>query len=171
MKRWIGIALTVACLLGCVTATAQGGLMNDDFTFEFNGQRYELGDSAAAFINAVESAYGQMSVYEADSCMFSGKDKEFACDEIVIATYPIGSNATDVIETIMVLGGAHQTARGIGIGDGMEAVEASYGIDYTLDYDQMIYGMNNTATSPILVFVLDLRTNQVTSYYMMRNTT
>lgn len=172
MKPVMGklLALLLCCLLPVIALAEAPGLGEDDFAFRVGEDAYRLGDIAEPFLDAIEERYGLLTVTEADSCMFTGKDKEYAGEELLIATYPIGPNGEDVIETIFVVAGAHETARGISIGATREAVIAAYGEGYTIDYDQMIYAMGDPLTEPLLVFVFDLGSDTVISFYMIRNT-
>lgn len=165
MKKSI-ICLVVVCLLCAGVAYAGAPLEETDFVFAYGDQEFALGGPAQALLDAV----GDMNMFEADSCMFDGKDREYENDELVLATYPIGPGGADQLETVLVIGGAHQTARAIGIGSTRAEVEAVYGTDYTLDYDQMVYAMGDPLTAPLLMFTLDLDTDTVVAFALMRNT-
>jgi len=173
MRRVLCIFLLAALLFPAAAATADpkayDPLTEDDFVFVYDGQAHCLGDPALPLVEAIRAAEA-VEVVEADSCMFTGKDKEFQGETLLIATYPIGPGGADVLETILVVGGDHRTARGIGIGASMGDVIAEYGPEYTLDYDQVTYALGNALTEPVLVFLLDLQTDTVVAFYMMRNT-
>lgn len=165
------VALVLALpLCGVAELVAGAPLAEDDFALVLEGETYRLGDAAAPLAAVMEAAMGPVAVTEADSCMFDGQDKEFATGELLMATYPIGPGGADVIETLMVIGGAHETARGIGIGAAKAEVVAAYGEAYALDYDQLIYRQGEGEMAPFIAFVLDLETDTVASFYMMRNT-
>ena len=149
---------------------AAGPLTEADFVFAYAGQAHRLGEPALPLIQAIEAAEGAMRVTEAESCMFAGIDREFESDTLLIATYPIGRGGADVLETILVIGGEHQTARGVSIGDAVDDVVAAYGNGYTLDHNQMVYALGDPLTEPVLIFILDLDTGRVASFFMMRNT-
>lgn len=165
------LILMLCCLLPVWTAAeAPAPLTAADFVFALEDQPYLLGDPADGLLSAAEEAIGPLSMTAADSCMFTGQDKEYVNDELLIATYPIGPGGTDVVETVYVVGGTHATARGIGLGMTRDAVITAYGDGYTLDYDQMLYAQGDPLTEPILVFVLSLETDTVSAFYLMRNT-
>jgi len=173
MRR--GCPFLLILLVGMAAAWPAGAaetapLTEADFVFVYAEQAYRLGEPALPLIQAVGAAEGAMRVTEAESCMFTGMDKEFEGDTLLLATYPIGPAGADVLETIMAVGGAHQTARGISVGQPMDGVVAAYGDGYTLDYDQMMYALGDPLTEPILIFILDLETGCVDSFFMMRNT-
>jgi len=173
MRRVLCFLILAAILLPAASMMADpkayDPLTEDDFVFVFEGQAYCLGGPALPLIEALQAAE-PMDVFEAESCMFTGLDKEFQGKTLLIATYPIGPGGADVLETIMAVGGDHQTARGIAIGAGMDDVIAAYGLDYILDYDQMMYAVGDALTEPVLVFHLDLETCSVIGFHMMRNT-
>lgn len=171
MRTTVILSLVIA-LCACVPcAHAAQPLTENDFVFTLGDATYPLGGPAAPLLAAAEDAIGPMSLWEADSCMFSGTDKEYENDELLLATYPIGPDGGDVLETVMVISGEHKTSRGIGIGDTLDAVIAAYGDAYTLDYDQLLYAQSDLSAGPMLVFVLDLETDLVASYYITLNTT
>jgi len=145
------------------------------------------GDPAAPLVKAIETRYGLTQVGAYDSCLFQGKDKEFESDEILLGTYPIGKDHADQLETILIVGGEHQTARGIRIGMSCLDVVNAYGEGYILDYDEMRYEVDGvgsgaedgaaggvagkstggTQTKPVLVFLFDMDTEIITGFYMM----
>lgn len=160
------LALWVACFAALAEGPAPLSL-EEDWVFLFEGETYSPGQEAAPLIAAIEAAYGPMEVDEFDSCLFQGKDKEIYNDEIVLGTYPLGPNGSDQLETVLIIGGDHATARGITIGSTKEQVLAAYGEDCTQSYDELLYQLEGTDNQPILVFTLDLDTGTVASYYMM----
>lgn len=159
--------MLIALLLCCLMPVAALAALDDaDFTLAVGDALYALGESPEALI----AAAGPMTITEADSCMFDGTDKEFASETLLLATYPIGPGGADALETIYVIGGEYVTARGIGLGATREAVIAAYGDGYTMDYDQMRYAIGDPLETPMLVFILDLETDTVAAFYMIRNT-
>ncbi|MDL2318604.1 hypothetical protein LJC74_05970 [Eubacteriales bacterium OttesenSCG-928-A19] len=169
MRRVAVLLLLLGCLLAAPCHAQVPGLSEDDFVFHFGGGAYRLGEEAAPFLLAVEEALGPLSVYSAESCLFTGEDREYACDALLVATYPIGKGGADVLETIYVLDSAYPTARGVSVGASRQDVLAAYGDGYTQAYDEMTYAMGDPLTAPVLVFVLDLEADAVSGYYMMRN--
>lgn len=171
MKKRMIVALCAAFYFLGTHALAENPkpLVASDFEFAFEGVVYSLGEPAAPLVHAIEARFGSMHVMAVDSCLFEGKDKEFESDEILLGTYPIGPKDADQLETILVAGGDHQTARGIRIGMHLQDVEAAYGNGYRRNYDEMMYIADGLPTQAALVFVINLDTSLVTSFYMMRN--
>lgn len=172
MKKAFGVLLALFLLLAGAAgrADAPAPLGTQDFLFVFESKVYSLGMPAGPLINAVEAKYGPFSVFEAESCLFSGMDRELENADLLLGTYPIGPGGTDALETIMVTGGAFQTPRKIGIGSTKAEVIAAYGESFILDYDTMLYSTGSYLSDPVLAFTLDLSTNTVLSYYIMQNT-
>ena len=167
--RKIAALLLALCLTPTWALGETPALRAEDFAFSLDGASYALGDPAAPLIAAIEQKAGApMEQTEAESCMFSGKDREFANDELVIGTYPIGRNGADVTETIMVFSDAYETARGARVGQTKDEVAALYGEEYVLDYDQMIYQLGQDG--PMLVFGIDLESGRVSVWSLIKNT-
>ena len=142
-------------------------LTQDDFTFTFESVPYLLGGEAA--VSAIEAKYGAaMDKTEVDSCMFSGKDKEFSNNDLIVGTYPAGKDGQDMIETIMVLSETFETARGACVGMTLDEVADLYGDDFTLDYDQMTYTLPQNGA--MLVFSIDLESDEVACWSLLKNT-
>ena len=162
------------CLLLCLTlplaALAEvAPLSAEDFELTVGETVYRLGEDAAALVEALEALTGEpLSKTETVSCMFDGMDREFANDAVLVGTYPIGADKSDVVESVMVLTDALATARGAVTGMTKEEVEALYGTDYFLDWNQMIYSQG--VLEPQLIFTLDLDTGAVVSWMLLRNT-
>ena len=151
------------------TAFVPGEIIQADFVFTFSGTDYGLGTEAAPLIASIESAYNaQMDVIEANSCMFAGMDREYSNDDLVLATYPYGTDGADMLETVMVFSSEYPSARGICVGAERSLVEEAYGTNYTYDYNQMFYSMNSAENSPMIVFTLE--NDVVTDYYIFLNT-
>lgn len=145
-------------------------LIEADFLFTFEDAEYALGGEVAPLIAAVEQKYGAaMELVEAESCMFTGKDREYSNADLVIGTYPAGKDGADVIETIMALSETFMTARGACVGMTLDEVAELYGDNFTLDYDQMIYQMGENG--PMLVFNIDLESDEVVCWSLLKNTT
>ncbi|MCH5287887.1 MAG: hypothetical protein J1E43_10720 [Christensenellaceae bacterium] len=159
------------CLLLPFAALAEeiAPLSAEDFALTLEETAFALGGEAAALVEALEALTGApLAVTETVSCMFSGMDREFANDAVLVGTYPIGPDGGDVVESVMVFTDALTTARGAAVGMTKEAVEALYGTDYFLDWDTMIYSLG--ALEPQLMFTLDLETGVVVSWMLLRNT-
>lgn len=167
--RRIAAFLLALCLMPLSAFGEVLPLSAEDFTFTFNGTDYLLGGAAAPLIKAIEEKIGApMQRTEAESCMFSGKDREFEGGDLVIGTYPIGPNGADATETVMAFSDAYETARGARVGLTKDEVAALYGGDYVLDYDQMIY--QPKPDGPMLVFGIDLTSGLVSYWALIKNT-
>lgn len=174
-KKRRGLLLVCAlmlCLLMHPAALLETALpLNEtDLAFFFEGESWALNTPAAGLLTALEQAGNKLDVTQADSCLFEGKDKEYTSEEVLIGTLPKGSKGEDIIETIMVLSGDHLTSRGIGLGSKKEEILLAYGEPTLMDYDLLIYSLDNRQDSAQLVFVLDIDTETVLSYYYFQNT-
>lgn len=168
-------ALFLAALLMCwmlpvAAAPAPLPLTEMDLVFVFEDQDHALASPAKELLAALKKAGMELTESRADSCLFEGEDKEFLGEELLIGTLPGGAGGADVLETVMVLGGDHLTPRGLGIGSSAAELLAAYGEPSLTDYDLMIYALGDPGDSPQLVFVLDLDTGLVASYYYFHNT-
>lgn len=172
MKKWLSILMVLtllapACALG---EAAAAPLENADFTFVFDGTVYALGDAAAPLIEAVQKQSGkEMTHAEADSFLFTGKDRDYANEELIISTYPIGKDGVDAIETIMVLSDKYLTSRGARVGMTLDDIAALYGDDFTLDFDQMIYSLGEGQAT--LTFAIDVDSDTALCWTLSKNTT
>ena len=145
-------------------------LIETDLALFFEGETWALDTPASDLLKAFEQAGIKLDMTQADSCLFEGKDKEYTSEEVLIGTLPKGTKGEDVIETIMVLSGDYLTSRGIGIGSVKEEIILAYGEPTLVDYDLLISSLGNRQHSAQLVFVLDLSTETVLSYYYFQNT-
>ena len=165
-KSWLSGLLALCLLIGMANAEAER-LTGEDFVFVYDGAVYTLSTDAAALIAAAEKRDGEsMRVMEADSCLFSGKDKEFTGRELMLATYPILPGGGDQLETIAVLNGPWKTARGVGIGSSRAQVENAYGPGAE-DYDCLFYAVDAPYASPTLIFQFDLETDTVVAFMLL----
>ena len=168
MKKLLCLLL---CLLMPFAALAEeiAPLSADDFVLTVGETVFALGEDAAALVEALEALTGApLEMTETVSCMFSGMDREFAGDDVLVGTYPIGTDGGDVVESVMVFTDALTTARGAAVGMTKEEIETLYGADYFLDWDTMIYSLGEL--EPQLMFTLDLETGVVVSWMLLRNT-
>lgn len=163
------IALLLALLLtGGALAEGSLSLTEEDLLFTYEGKTYALLTDPAGLFSAVAAHDGaEMTVEEAPSCLYDGMDKEFSGRDIVVGTHPSGKNGGDLIETIVILNGPWTTARGVGIGSTRDQVISAYGENFTEDYDQMIYAVGAPYESPMVIFQLDLDTQQVSAIFLM----
>lgn len=134
-----------------------------------SGETFALSTPAAPLLDALRKAGAVLDKSEADSCLFAGKDREYADDELVIGTVPKGERGQDMIETIMVVGGDYVTKRGISVGSSMDDLLAAYGEPALWEQDELIYTLCDDPLSPRLVFVVDAQEFHVTMFYMIWN--
>ena len=168
MKRILCLLL---CLLWPLAALAEeiAPLTAEDFTLAAGDQVLALGVDAGPWLEILEEMTGMpFDKTETVSCMFSGMDREYANDALIIGTYPLGADGADVLESVIVLTDAFTTARGAAVGMARAEIEALYGDDYFLDWDTMIY--SNGLLEPQLMFTFDLDTEEVVSWMLLRNT-
>lgn len=164
------ITMAALPLSALSTDTAPAPLSADDFIFTFGDNIVRLHSPAQPFVKMVEASMGALDMIECEACLFSGMDREYSNDEIVFATYPNGPAGSDMIESILIIGGGWKTARGIGIGASTDEVAAVYGDKYILDYNEMRYMTDEIGEAPMIVFTFDLDTKAVTSFFLMNNT-
>ena len=167
MKKLLCLLL---CLLLPLAALAEAkSLSAEDFIITVEGTGYLPGEDAAPLVAALEALTGApLEMVETISCMFSGMDREFSNDAVLVGTYPIGEAGSDVIESVMVFTDALATERGAVVGMTRAEIEALYGNDYFLDWDTMIYSLGEL--EPQIMFTLDLDTDVVVSWMLLRNT-
>lgn len=163
------IALLLALLLaGCALAEESLPLTAEDLIFAYEGKTYRLLTDPTALIAAIAAHDGEeMTVEEAPSCLYDGMDKEYSGQDLVLGTHPTGKDGGDLLETILIVDGEWATARGIAIGSTKEQVIAAYGENFMEDYDQMIYAIGEPYESPMVIFQLDLDTQQVIAIFLM----
>lgn len=168
MKRALAILLALWLLMGNAAPAGAEPLTETDFQFVYEGAAYSLGGDPGALLRAMAARDGgQPELLETDSCLFSGKDKEFTGLELMLGTYPTGPGGKDALETVVITGGPWTTARGIGVGSAREEVIAAYGEGFFEDYDQMIYAVEEPYASPTLIFQLDLDSGLVIAIMLL----
>lgn len=168
MKRLLTVLL-ILCLFIWGGALADAAPLTEaDFELAYAGGVYALGTDPAPLLAAMEKRDGEKpEVFEAESCLFQGKDKEITGQELILATYPMGPGGRDLLETIVIYGGPWVTCRGIGVGSAKDEVISAYGEQYRMDYDQMVYAVGEPYESPMVIFQLDLETSLVTAVFLM----
>ena len=172
MRRFACLLTALLLALGSTAlAEAPAPLDAEDFTLTYQGVTYRLGEDAAPLLAAMTAADGaEPAVFEAESCLFDGMDKEYTGAELLVATCPTGKGGADQLETLVLLAGAYTTARGIGLGASLADVEAAYGTDYTRDGIELTYALGDPLSDPILIFTLDAKDDTVVELLMMNNT-
>ncbi|MBR1586285.1 MAG: hypothetical protein IJ662_12140 [Clostridia bacterium] len=167
MKKKLCAALFALLLLTAGIAQAAAPLTAADFELTYAGAAYTLGADPAALLAAMTARDGAApEVIEADSCIFTGKDKEFYGAELVLGTYPTGKNGGDQLETIVITAVDIPTARGVGVGSARDQVTAAYGPGLE-DYDTLLYAIHTPYESPTLIFQFDLDSDTVVAVMLM----
>ncbi len=168
MKRFFSVLL-ILCLFQAGTALLEAAPLTEaDFVLAYADGAYELRTDPALLIAAMERRDGEKpAVFEAESCLFQGTDKEITGRELILGTYPMGPGGKDLLETIVICAGPWVTSRGIGIGSTREEVIQAYGSDFLEDYDQMVYAVGEAYASPMVIFQMDLETALVTAVFLM----
>lgn len=167
MKKLLCLLLCLALPLAAMAEVAP--LTAEDFIITVGDGSYLPGEEAAPLVDALEALTGApLNMTVTASCMFDGMDCEYFNDAVLVGTYPIGENGSDVIESIMVFTDTLRTERGAAVGMTRAEIEALYGEDYFLDWDTMIYAMGEL--QPQIMFTLDLDTDVVVSWMLLRNT-
>lgn len=172
MEKRAMCTLLLLCLSLALPGTAwaeeAAPLTEADLIFSYEDVDYALLSDPAPLIAAIEAHDGQaMERTEAPSCLCAGMDREFAGQDVLLATHPSGPGGSDLLETIVILGGPWQTARGIGVGSTRDEVIAAYGPHFMEDYDQLVYALALPYESPMLIFQMDLDTQLVTAVFLM----
>lgn len=145
-------------------------LEESDLALTVGDAAYALNTPAKPLLDALKQAGVTLALTEADSCLFAGKDKEYADDHLIIGTLPKGDKGADIVETLMVVGGDYVTRRGISLGDSREDVLDAYGEPFQDAYGQMVYALHDGPLSPLLVFDIEPEGMTVVSFYMIYNT-
>ncbi|MDR1328822.1 MAG: hypothetical protein LBK23_04405 [Oscillospiraceae bacterium] len=104
-----------------------------------SGEDFKLsGVAVRRNIAEVLDAFGGGYEYsEAISCDHDGMDKVYVYGGIEFYTYPDGEN--DLVNEIIVTSGAYKTPRGVGVGDGTDAVVAAYGDNFSSEGAAIVY--------------------------------
>ena len=171
-KRILAFCLMLWLLPALAFADA-APLAESDLWLSLGTETYQLGQPAAPLLAAAEAErLGPLLCEAAPSCMFFGQDKEYTSDSLMLATVPSQPDGGDTLESVMVLCAGLPTARGVEVGMTRAQVEAAYGTDYLFDYDQMNYLLDkDKPEGAYIAFLLDLDTQTVTAYLMIRNVT
>lgn len=144
-------------------------IADGDFVITVGDFSCRLGDMAAPLIKAAEKNLNvTLEMTETDSCMFDGMDREYTCDSLLIGTHPSGPRGEDRLESLLVFDGSLSTARGITVGMNKDDVLAAYGESGFEDWDELIF--SDAASGASVTFVLDLDTDTVTCWMLLRNT-
>ena len=171
MKKLLALLI---CLMLPFAALAEeiAPLSDEDLTLWVGESVYSLGEEAAALVEALEALTGApLAMTESISCMFDGMDREFENEAVLVGTYPIGVGGSDVVESVMVFADVLTTARGAAVGMTKADIEALYGTEYDLDWNEMAYFLPGEPDhEPMLIFILDLETDEVVGWMLLRGT-
>ena len=168
MKKRICFLLA-ALLLAVFAASAEQAapLTEEDFVFVYGETEARFGDSPAALLAAMEAHDGApVETDEADSCLYDTKDYEYSGLEITVGSCHPHGGPDEVINAVIVWDGEWKTARGVGIGDTVEAVAAAYGEGFA-EADTLVYALGDRYLTPTLVFQLDMETGEVISFCLL----
>ena len=150
MKRIFALTLAVALLLcGCGKSddnTDKGG--NNAAAVKLGDVTVTVGDTLTA---EMKTALGEpISTEEAPSCHYEGMDTVYRYDGFSVQTYR--KNDADAVAVITVESAAYPTAKGVKIGDGIDAVEKAYGDPVEGTQYYVVYDLTDKVT---LTFELD----------------
>lgn len=164
--------LLILCLLFLFSALClaeETPLSQEDFAITLDGVSFQVGCPAAALIAKAEGFWClKMAKTESESCMFTGMDKEYACDPMIIGTHPSGKKGEDEVESLLIFDTGLATARGITVGMNRAQVVAAYGENGFEDWDELSFTDPGTGAS--VVFVFDLENDEVICWMILRNT-
>lgn len=163
-------ALVLAVFFAACSAPA-GGDRPSAFTLEgdvciaVNGVWFPIYRDAAPLLAALGDGY---TLSTAPSCVFDGEDKEFSYDRCTVFTNPDGDK--DIWYQMLLHDDSLATARGIKVGDDVQAVYDAYGDGYywegddTLTYS--VSGVQGDIQSPCIIFtVIDEQVSAIEIYY------
>ena len=133
-------ALAAICMLLCVSLCACGSddkaLKTEDLSMTVDGKTI----SADASVSSILENFGDGSeMAEAVSCVYSGMERTYAYDNLILYTYPGDDGQEHLMEAYAETGA--QTSRGVKLGDSLKNVEESYGSDYTRTGDVVTFSM------------------------------
>ena len=172
MKKLLCLFLCLLLPLGAL-AEEIAPLSMEDATLVIGDTVYTLDDDPAALIAALEALTGgPLAMTESVSCMFSGMDREYENEAVLVGTYPIGKNGGDMIESVIIYTDALATARGATVGMTTDDIRALYGEPYFIDWNELLYYLTEDANSPDefgpgIYFGFDLDTGEII-YLMLR---
>lgn len=135
MKKTLCLLLTGLLLCTLLGACGKKTLSEADLSLTVGGTAVRPDTSVSALLDAFGGNY---TYSEAVSCVYTGMDKTYAYDDLILYTYPDGD--TDRLLELFCTANV-QTAQGIAIGASRKEIEAAYGTDYTQAGSTLTYAL------------------------------
>ena len=135
MKKTLCLLLTGLLLCTLLGACGKKTLSEADLSLTVGGTAVRPDKSVSALLDAFGGNY---TYSEAVSCVYTGMDKTYAYDDLILYTYPDG-DADRLLEIYCTAD--VQTAQGIATGASRKDVEAAYGTDYTQAGGTLTYAL------------------------------
>ncbi|MEX1308384.1 MAG: hypothetical protein AB1Z19_07645 [Eubacteriales bacterium] len=160
------VIMFVVMLSACA---AKSGLTEDDLVFQYDGGSFALNSDASKLVDALGDDY---TFSEAVSCAYTGMDKVYQYDGIMVFTYPLDD--IDHIDEIYITSDAYSTAKGITVGSTLQDIQKAYGEDAVdADGDGLLVltpdGPRVDTDTRCLYFVMDGETVLEFSFYSASN--
>lgn len=169
VKRITVLVTVLMLLFSTACALEEKELTEEDLSVLIGERSFMIGSPAEPFLKAIEDMLQQtLEKTETESCMFSGMDKEYASESLLIGTHPSGKNGEDEWESLLVFDPSLSSCRGIRVGMSREEVIFAYGESGVFDWDELSFTHPETGAS--LVFVFDMETDEVICWMILRNT-
>ena len=125
MKKTLCLLLTCLLLCALLSGCGKKSLSEADLSLTVSGTAVQPDTSVSALLDAFGGDY---TYSEAVSCVYTGMDKTYAYDDLILYTYPDGD--TDRLMELYCTADV-TTSRGITIGSSRKDVEKAYGSGYT----------------------------------------
>lgn len=153
MKLVKSVSVFLTVLMIMLLCACGGEKTEDMFSLTVNGTTIKGNTEVSQYLDKLGDGY---TYSESISCAYDGLDKIYSYEEFSIYTYPQGEQ--DYVLEVEVLGGSHQTAKGIKIGSSRDEILAAYGEDCIEEGILLYYNETNDAqdaTAPMLYFVME----------------
>ena len=139
MKKTAVLALClVLCGLLCACGNDKTALKTEDLSMTVDGKRISADASVASIL---ESFGPDHEMAEAVSCVYSGMERTYSFENLILYTYPGDDGQEHLMEAYA--DADVQTSRGVKLGDSLKDVEESYGSDYTRTGAVVTFSMEN----------------------------
>ena len=137
MKKTAFLALCLLlCVLLCACGSDDKALKAEDLSMTVDGKTVSAEASIASILESFGDGY---EMAEAVSCVYSGMERTYSYDNLILYTYPGDDGQEHLMEAYAE--GNVQTSRGVKLGDSLKDVEESYGSDYTRTGDVVTFSM------------------------------